>query len=119
MEKADVPTVAAALAALLVAADGKITKEEILVASTLGGKMFPGFSPLVFETILDGMSDLPTAEELATNVRDLLDNEGKNAVMQYLVALANADENIADVEREQLTAVARALGTDLPAFSLS
>ena len=52
MEKADVPTVAAALAALLVAADGEIATNEKAVAASLGAKMFPGLSPLVFETLL-------------------------------------------------------------------
>lgn len=119
MEKADVPTVAAALAALLVAADGDINATEKAVASSLGSRMFPGFSPLVFETLLEGMEVVPSAGELATKLRDLVDENGKVAIMQYLVALANADDNVADVEKDQLAEVARALGTPMPALSIS
>lgn len=114
MEKADVPTVAAALAALLVAADGEIDVREKAVAASLGAEKFPGFSPLVFETLLEGMEDLPTAQELASKVGDLVDEAGKVAIMEYLVALANADDRVAEVERTQLVEVAQALGVALP-----
>lgn len=117
MEKADVPTVAAALAALLVSADGEITSSEKATALELGGKMFPGFSPSIFDTLLEGMDSLPSASELAGNVCELVDDQGKVAIMQYLVALAQADNNVVEVEREQLTKVAEALGTPLPALS--
>lgn len=119
MEKADVPTVAAALAALLVAADGEINTTEKAVASSLGSRMFPGFSPLVFETLLEGMDGLPSAGELAVKLRDLVDEDGKVAIMQYLVALANADDNVAEVEKDQLSEVAKALGTPMPALSVN
>ncbi len=114
MEKADVPTVAAALAALLVAADGEIDAREKSVASTLGAEKFPGFAPLVFETLLEGMEDLPSAQELASKVKDLIDDDGKAAIMEYLVALANADDRVAEVEKSQLIEVAQALGVALP-----
>lgn len=117
MEKADVPTVAAALAALMVSADGEIDPKEKALATDLGGRMFPGFSPLVFETLLDGMDVLPSAGELATRLRDLVDDDGKVSIMQYLVDLANADERVAEVEKAQLTEIAKALGTSVPAFS--
>lgn len=117
MQKADVPTVAAALAALLVAADGEIDAREKAVAATLGAEKFPGFSPLVFETLLEGMDDLPTATDLASLLGDLVDFEGKSAIMEYLVALANADDGVAEVERSQLVDVAQALGVALPELS--
>lgn len=119
MEKADVPTVAAALAALLVAADGEIKATEKAVAASLGARMFPGFSPLVFETLLEGMEVVPSARELATRLRDLVDADGKAAIMQYLVALANADDSVAEVEKQQLAEVADALGTPMPALSIT
>jgi uncharacterized tellurite resistance protein B-like protein len=117
MEKADVPTVAAALAALLVSADGKITSGEKAVASSLGARMFPGFSPLIFEILLEGMDDLPQAGELASKLSHLLDEQGKKAIMEYLAALAAADDNVAEVEREQLVEIAQALGAEMPALS--
>lgn len=117
MEKADVPTVAAALAALLVSADGEITSVEKDLASSLGSRMFEGFSPLVFETLLDGMDVVPDAGDLAAQLAGLIDDEGKASIMEYLVALANADNNVAEVERAQLEQVARALGTEMPTLT--
>ena len=114
MQKADVPTVAAALAALLVAADGEIDSREKVVAANLGAEKFPGFSPLVFETLLEGMNDIPTAQDLASKVNPLLDQEGKTAILDYLVALANADDRVAEVERSQLEAVAQEFGVSVP-----
>lgn len=117
MEKADVPTVAAALAALLVAADGEIKSAEKAVAADLGARMFPGFSPLVFETLLEGMEVLPSAGELATRLRDLVDEDGKVAIMQYLVALANVDSKVTALEKDQIEQVAKALGADMSALT--
>lgn len=117
MEKADIPTVAAALAALLVAADGEIKPTEKAVAADLGGRMFPGFSPLVFETLLEGMEVVPSAGELATRLRELVDDEGKVAIMNYLAALANADDRVSQVERERLVEIAAALGAEMPALN--
>jgi uncharacterized tellurite resistance protein B-like protein len=119
MEKADVPTVAAALAALLVSADGEIKTSEKTIAADLGGQMFPGFSPLVFETLLEGMDVLPTASELATKLRDLVDEDGKMSIMKYLAALANADNVVTRLELAQLSDVAAALGTEMPALSVT
>lgn len=116
MEKADVPTVAAALAALLVAAEGEIKDAEKALAIELGNKMFPGFSPLVLDTLLEGMETVPSAGELASSVSGLLDDAGKSAIMEYLVALAQADDQIACVEKAHLAEVAQALGLEVPAL---
>ena len=94
--RADVPTVAAALAASLVASDGVIESAEKKVASVLGARMLPGFSPLTFETLLDGITELPAAYELACQLRELIDEEGKAKIMEYLVAIATADDRVVD-----------------------
>ncbi len=117
--KADIPTVAAALAASLVASDGVIEPAEKEVASVLGARMLPGFSPLIFETLLDGITELPAAYELACQLRTLIDEDGKKLVMEYLVAIATADDRVVDVERQELEAVATALGAEMPDLSVS
>lgn len=117
--RADVPTVAAALAASLVASDGVIETAEKKVATVLGAKMLPGFSPLTFETLLDGITELPAAYELACQLRELIDEEGKTQIMEYLVAIATADDRVVDVERQELEAVATALGTEMPSLAVS
>jgi tellurite resistance protein len=116
-QKADVPTTAAALAALLVAADGVIDPREKAVAVSLGKDMFLDFCPLAFETLLNGVDHLPGAAELAAQVRPLLDEHGKVLIMEYLVALAVADDRVVNVEREKLQEVAVGLGTELPCFA--
>ncbi|MCA9790991.1 MAG: TerB family tellurite resistance protein [Candidatus Eremiobacteraeota bacterium] len=114
---ADIPTIAAALAASLIAVDGKLEKSEMAVATSLGVKMFPSFAPMTFETLLDGISQLPPAYELACVFRELVDEEGKKKVLDYLAAIATADDMLASVERDELEAVAKALGAELPELS--
>lgn len=117
--KADVPKVAAALAASLIASDGVIDQEEKDMAVEMGRRMIPGFSNLAFETLLDGLDDLPSAYELASTLRDLLDDEGKDVIIDYLVAIATADNQIVEVEHQELEAVATALGVPLPPMKIS
>ena len=116
---ADLPTVAAALAASLVAADGVIDEQEKKVANALGEQMLPGFSSLIFETLLDGIDELPTARKLASTMRGLLTPEDKKIIMEYLAALATADDRVVDVELQELQAVAAGLGTEMPTLAVT
>ncbi len=117
--KADIPAVAAMLAALLITSDGEIDEREKRVASIEGTRMFPGFSTLYFETLLEGVDDLPQAGELAGMVKELIEPEGKREIMTYLAAVANADDRVVDIERAKLQAVAENLGTDMPDLTIS
>ena len=117
--QADLPKVAAALAASLIASDGVIEDEERDVAVRMGRRMIPGFSNLTFETLLEGLDDLPAAYELASQLRDLLDEEDKDQIINYLVAIAMADEEIVEVENQELQAVADALGVPLPPLKVA
>lgn len=114
---ADLPTVAAALAASLVASDGVIEEREKKVANDLGIKMLPGFNTLIFETLLEGIEEVPSAAQLASTMKGLLTDDDKNMIMEYLVALALADERVVDVEKQELQAVARGFGVDMPKTS--
>lgn len=116
-EQVDVPRTAAALAALLVTADGEIHPREKAVAISLGQGMFCDFSALAFETLLSGVKELPRAAELAARVSPWLDKDGKVLIMEYLVALAVADERVVDVEHAALLEIAQALGTEMPSLA--
>lgn len=116
---ADLPTVAAALAASLVAADGVIDEQEKKVANSLGEEMLPGFSTLIFETLLDGIDELPSARQLASTMKGLLTPNDKKLIMEYLAALATADDRVVDMEIQELQAVAAGLGTDMPEMAKS
>lgn len=117
--KADVPKVAAALAASLIAVDGVIDDEEKEMAVRMGRSMLPGFSNTTFETLLEGLDELPSAYELASTLTDVLDEESKDNVINYLVAIATADDVIVEVEHQELEAVAAALGVPLPPMKVA
>jgi uncharacterized tellurite resistance protein B-like protein len=80
--------------------------------------MIPGFSNLTFETLLEGLDELPSAYELAMQLRTVLDEEDKDQVINYLVAIAAADRQIVEVENQELQAVADALGVPLPPLAV-
>ena len=65
--QADLPTVAAALAASLVASDGVIDDQEKKVANELGTAMLPGFNTLIFETLLDGIEEASFGHSTGNN----------------------------------------------------
>ena len=117
--KSDVNKIAAALAVSLISSDGVIDEEEKTVAVTVGQAMLPGFSRVTFEKLLDHVDDLPSAYELAAPLRKELDDETKDRIMDYLVAVAGADHQVVRVEAEELKAVARALGVPVPPIRIS
>lgn len=112
--KSDVSRVAAALAASLIASDGVIEDDEKAIAIEVGQRMLPGFSQAKFEALLEGIDELPSAYELAVPLRKVLDEESKDLIMEYLIAVASADKEVVEVEAHELEAVASALGVPMP-----
>jgi len=117
--KNDVNKIAAALAVSLISSDGVIDEEEKQVAVAVGQAMLPGFSKATFENLLDHVDDMPSAYELAHPLRKLLDDEAKDRIMDYLVAVAGADHQVVRVEAEELKAVAKALGVPVPPIRIT
>ncbi|MBN9417303.1 hypothetical protein ABS71_17640 [bacterium SCN 62-11] len=112
--KSDVNKIAAALAVSLISSDGVIDEEEKQVAVSVGQNMLPGFSKATFEELLDHIDEMPSAYELAHPLKKVLDDETKDRIMDYLVAVAGADHKVVRVEAEELKAVAKALGVPVP-----
>ena len=112
--KSDVNKIAAALAVSLISSDGVIDEEEKQVAVEVGQNMLPGFSKATFEELLDHIDEMPSAYELAHPLKKVLDDETKDRIMDYLVAVAGADHKVVRVEAEELKAVAKALGVPVP-----
>ena len=110
----DVNKIAAALAASLIASDGVIDEEEKTVAITVGQEMLPGFSKATFEHMLEELDHLPSPYELARPLRKVLDDEAKERIMDYLVAVAGADHEVVRVEAEEIRGVAKGLGIPMP-----
>ena len=117
--KSDVTKVAAALAVSLISSDGVIEEEEKAVAIEAGHRILPGFSKKVFEDLLEEIDELPSAYDLAHPLRKKLDDESRDLIMEYLVAVAGADHEVVQVEAEELKAVAQALGVPLPTLTIS
>ena len=117
--KSDVPRIAAALAVSLISSDGVIDEEEKAVAVSVGQRMIPGFSRATFEKLLEGVDEMPSAYDLAHPLRKLLDDETKDIIMEYLVAVAGADHEVVQVEAQELQAVADALGVPLPPIRIT
>lgn len=115
----DVPRIAAALAVSLISSDGVIDDEEKALAIEVGYKMLPGFSKASFERLLEEVDHLPSAYQLAAPLRKILDDETKDTILQYLVAVAGADHQVVQVEAQELQAVADALGVPLPPITIS
>ena len=111
---ADLPTVSAALAASLVVSDGKIRQEEKDLAVKMGEEMIPEFSSFVFETILEDIEELPTARRIAAQMKGRLRLEDKQTIINFLYALAKADDEVVAVEANELKAVAAGLGIEAP-----
>ena len=108
-----------ALAASLIAVDGVIENEEKEVAVKMGHRMLPGFSKELFDDVMFGLEELPSAYEIASTLRDDLEDEQKDVIMNYLAAIATADELVVEVESRELEAVADALGVPMPPLRVS
>jgi uncharacterized tellurite resistance protein B-like protein len=117
--KSDVTKIAAALAVSLISSDGVIEEEEKAVAISVGQRMLPGFSRATFEKLLEEVDHMPSAYQLAAPLRKLLDDETKDQIMEYLVAVAGADHEVVQVEAQELQAVADALGVPLPPIHIT
>lgn len=115
----DVSKVAICLAVSLIAVDGVIEEEEKEVAIRLGHRVLPGFSKETFTRMLESLDDLPSAYELASSLRDDLEEEQKDIIMDYLAAIASADEQVVLGEENELEAVADALGVPVPPLKVS
>ena len=110
----DLARVAASLAAAMVAADGKIEPQEVQTAVQIGTQLFEDFDAKLFNEVLENVRRLPSTTELAAMLAGVLDEPGKAAVLEYLLAIASADGNIDPAEVKELQAAASALGVALP-----
>ena len=102
--------VAYSLAASMIAADKKILPEEIALASEIGTRILEGFDAAEFRKTVDNHKNLPEPAELAGLLREVLTEDGKVLVYRYLLAIAQADEEISQEETALLALVADKLG---------
>ena len=97
------------LAAAMILADGVIEPDEIEMANAIGHKLFEDYSEKRMHDLL-AAKDLPDPGDLAGMVRDVLDDDAKRAIYEYLRAIAGSDGSIAMAEQDVLDAVADHIG---------
>ncbi len=99
-----------ALAAAMVAADGKILPEEITTAEGIGMKLFDGFDPVDFRAYCENHKELPSPKSLAEILKEILDDKEKQIILDYLRAISEADGNVDPDEEALLKEIAQGLG---------
>lgn len=97
------------LAAAMVSADGKIDVEEIAVAEGIGQNLVEGFDPVDFREACNS-DDSPAFIDLAELLKDVLDDEAKSAVLQYLEEVAKADGEVSAEEDDLLNKLSSTFG---------
>ena len=109
----DVTHLGYSLAASMIVADGQVDAEEIKVALAYGPGLFPDFNGEELQAAVGKAKDLPSPQDIATLLREVLTADGKKAVFSYLWMIAEADGVIEESEERMLTQVATNLGVDL------
>jgi uncharacterized tellurite resistance protein B-like protein len=99
-----------ALAASMILADGVIEEAELVAAEQAGDEVFDDFDEAALRMLVQHGKDLPPVEDLASMLRDTLDNEAKEKVMVYLSEIAMADGNVSAEERQMLERIGKSLG---------
>ena len=100
------------LAAAMVAADGRIERQEITVAEGIGGRMFENFDPIDFRDCCNHPDELPDPVRTADYLTGTLSRDQKETIVRYLNAIAAADGEVADSEFDLLCRIADALEVD-------
>ena len=101
------------LAAAMVGADGEIDPNEIAVAEGIGQKLFEDFDSVEFREYCNDPEQIPDVAELSEAMREVLEDEHKDLVIQYLRAISEADGNVSKEEKLLLQNIAAGLGVTL------
>ena len=115
----DVTRLGYSLATSMMVADGRIDEEEVAVALAVGMKIFPDFSEEELRGVIKNARNLPSPQDIATLLREVLTDDGKKAVCSYLWMIAKADGNVDDSEEKLLAEVTANIGLDLAALESS
>lgn len=115
----DVTQLGYSLAVSMIAADGEIEESEVQVAAAIGPTIFPDFDPEALVATLERAKDLPSPQDIATLLREVVTEEGKKAVCSYLLQIARADGSFDKSEQALLLEVAENIGIELSSLSTS
>lgn len=98
------------LAAAMVAADGAVDLGEIAVAEGIGKKLFEDFDSVEFREYCNNPEQIPDVEQLSAAMKEVLEDEHKDLVIQYLRAISEADGSVSKDEELLLQKIAAGLG---------
>lgn len=101
------------LAAAMVAADGKIEQDEIIVAEGIGQKLFEDFDSVEFREYCNDPEQIPDVIELSKLMCEVLEDEHKGLIIEYLKAISEADGDVSEEETSLLNTVSSGLGVEL------
>lgn len=91
-----------ALAAHVAAADGKVVQEEVVRAEQIGKQIFDGFDAVEFREFCKNRDALPELKSLVQTLNEVLTEEHKEKLLDYLEKIAMADSEFSDSERRLL-----------------
>ena len=94
-------------------AHGEINQQELDVASEMGALVLPHFKQEEFLHVVQNTEELPTHQVTARLIADLLPEQGKEAILNYLWQIAEADTETPPEELILLLEVAEAMGFDV------
>ena len=86
----------------MVGADGKIDPTEITTSEGIGQQMFADFDGVEFRACCNDVDNLPAFNDIVTILDEPLTLEHKSLVYDYLKAIAMADGELADEEKQLL-----------------
>lgn len=101
------------LASLMINADGKVEENEILAAEEIGEKIFPNFDEARFRLLCSSKQKLPELIDIAPLLNNIMNEEGKKLILQYLIAIAQADGHFDNSEKQMIAEMARLMHIDL------
>ncbi|MDX2469658.1 MAG: M48 family metalloprotease [SAR324 cluster bacterium] len=93
------------LAAAMVRADERIEDEEIIVAEEIGREIFPTFDSTDFREVINDTESLSDPAEICKIMNGMLDRKGKRMMLKYLEAVAKADSEFHEKEKELMELV--------------
>ena len=94
------------IASAMIYADGKIEKEEVQVAETIGKQIMPNFNSSSFREYINSEPKSDLFEKLISYF-NFMNTDSKKTIYDYLEKIANADGDMADEERKLLDLVSK------------
>lgn len=92
------------LAAGMIGADGKLELDEVRIAEEMGVKILEDFDRVEFRAFIDNLENIPVFQEVVEACKDL-SPENKKVIYNYLEAIANADDELAEDEEKMLNSI--------------